>query len=93
MDPGFSDLFQSTAISDLPKLKIKGFFWPWKLYLSIFLAVDYMPVYPGSQEGKLHPGMHQTQHNQLVKTGDSPAVFHIGAALPWVLCAGLGPTI
>lgn len=26
MDPGFSDLFQSTALSDLPKLKIKGFF-------------------------------------------------------------------
>ena len=35
-----------------------------------------------SKEGKLHPGVHQTQHNQLVKRGDYPAVFSIGAASP-----------
>ena len=35
-----------------------------------------------SKEGKLHPGVHQTQHNQLVKRGDSPAVFSVAAASP-----------
>ena len=40
-------------------------------------------VCPGSQEGKpLHPGVHQTQHNQPVKRGDCPAVFSTGSASP-----------
>lgn len=36
----------------------------------------------GSQEGKSHPGVHQTQHHQLVKRGDYPILFSIGAASP-----------
>jgi len=39
----------------------------------------------GSPEGKPRPGVHQTQHNQLVKRGDRPAVFSVGAASPGVL--------
>ena len=39
-------------------------------------------VCPGSQEGKPHPGVQQTQHNQPVKRGDCPAVFSIGVASP-----------
>ena len=35
---------------------------------------------PGSQEGKRHPGVHQTQRNQPIKRGDCPAVFSVGAA-------------
>ena len=35
-----------------------------------------------SKEGKLHAGVHQTQHKQLVKRGDYPAVFRVGAASP-----------
>ena len=50
-------------------------------------------VCPGSQEGKLHRGVHQTQHNQPIKRGDYPAVFSVGAASPRILCAVLGPTI
>ena len=37
---------------------------------------------PGSQEGKPQPGVHQTQHDQPVKSGDCPAVFSAGAASP-----------
>jgi len=36
-------------------------------------------VCPGSYEGKLHPGVLQTQHNQLVKRADYLAVFSVGA--------------
>ena len=51
-------------------------------------------VCPGSQEGKPHPGVHQTQSNQPVKRGVYPAVFTVGSASSlWVLCAGLCPTI
>lgn len=51
-------------------------------------------VCPGSQESKLHFGMHYTQHNQNeVKRGDSPAIFSIGAASPAILCTVLGSTI
>ena len=49
-------------------------------------------VCPGSQEGKPHPGVHQTQHSQLVKN-DYLAVFSTGVASPGVLCAVLGPTV
>ena len=48
---------------------------------------------PGSPEGKSHPGVHQTQHNQPGKRGDGPAVSSIGASSLGVLFAVLGPTI
>ena len=44
-------------------------------------------VYPDSQEGKPHPGVHKAQYNQSVRKGDYPAVFSIGMASAWVLCA------
>lgn len=47
----------------------------------------------GSQGGKPHPGVHQTQHHQFVKRGDYPTLFSTGAASPWVLCAVQVPTI
>ena len=39
-------------------------------------------VCPGSQEGKLQPGVRQTQRKWLVRRGDYPAVFSVGAASP-----------
>jgi len=39
-------------------------------------------VFPGSQEGKPHPGVHQTQHNQPVMRENHPAVFSVGVASP-----------
>ena len=50
-------------------------------------------VCSGSQEGKPHPGVHQTQHNQPIKRGDYPTGHSVGAASPQVVCALLGPTI
>lgn len=37
---------------------------------------------PGSQEGKHHPGLHQTDINQLIKRGDCAAIFNICVASP-----------
>jgi len=31
---------------------------------------------------KLHPGVHQTQSNQLIKRGDDPTIFSVGVASP-----------
>jgi len=50
-------------------------------------------VCPGSQEGKPSWGGHQPQHEEMVKRGDCPAVFRIGAASPGALYAALGLTI
>lgn len=51
-------------------------------------SVRVSSVCPDSQEGKLHPGVHLTQHHQPVKRSDYLAVFDVGAASPV-----LGPTI
>ena len=37
---------------------------------------------PVSQEGKLHPGVHQTHDSQQVKKIDYPTVFSVGVASP-----------
>lgn len=47
----------------------------------------------GSQEGRLHPGEHQTLHNQLVNRGNHLAVFSVVVASPGILCAVLEPII
>lgn len=46
-----------------------------------------------SSQGKLHFGVHQTQHRQLVKGSDSPPIFSIGVTSPWILCIVLSFTL
>jgi len=52
----------------------------------IILASDNINTFdtgcPGSQEGKPHPGVRQTQYNQPVKRGDYPTVLNAAAASP-----------
>ena len=50
-------------------------------------------LHPALEAKRLHPGLHQTQHSQLVKGSDYLAVFSTGVASPGVLCAVLGPTV
>lgn len=47
------------------------------------------------QQGKPHPGMHQTQHDQLIKSDNYPAVFNTGvtSSASVALCVVLGLTI
>lgn len=46
----------------------------------------------GSQENKPHPGVHQAQHKQLVKSSNYPSVLSVGAASLCILCAVLDIT-
>jgi len=48
-------------------------------------------LHPALEAKRLHPGLHQTQHSQLVKRGDYPALFNVSAASLCILCAVLGP--
>jgi len=41
----------------------------------------------------MHPGVHQTQHQQTVQRGDCPTEFSTGLASPGALSAVLGPAI
>lgn len=46
----------------------------------------------GSQENKSHPGVHQVQHKQLVKSSSYPSVFSVVTASLCILSAVLGIT-
>lgn len=54
--------------------------------------INTLTMYPGSYEDKLNLGVHQFQHNCLVKPGDYPAVLNSGAASLQASCQVMGLT-